>query len=176
MSALVHSVAADPTPVPVNASAVLAQLQNAAMPAPVPYTPQTWGWAVLAALLVIVLAWLVWRCIRRYRALAWRRAALAELRQIETEWQHSQPEALRRLPALVKRVALQTAPRAQVASLSGTAWLAWLDGHDRRKRFSTGPGQWLLTLTYSAETPPQAEVSALLRQLRHWIGRQHAGV
>ncbi|GAB7125944.1 DUF4381 domain-containing protein [Silvimonas sp. JCM 19000] len=175
MSALVHSVAADPTPAPLNASAVLAQLQNAAMPAPVPYTPQTWGWAVLAALLLLLLLWLVWRGIRRYRALAWRRAALAELQQIEAQWQR-QPDTLRALPALVKRVALMTAPRAEVASLSGAAWLAWLDGRDRHQRFSSGPGQLLLSLTYAPDTPPAADVQALLRQLRHWIGRQHAGV
>ena len=58
---------------------LIEQLTEPAEPPPIPMIPQTWGWAVLAALVLAALAYAVRRWIRHRRANAYRRAALAML-------------------------------------------------------------------------------------------------
>ena len=84
------------------------------------------GWCVL----VLLLLWLGWRFWKRWQANAYRREALRELGEIETA-----PE---RLPELLKRVALVAYPRAEVAELSGDAWLGFLDGTLGSTDFTSG--------------------------------------
>ncbi|MGO4331616.1 DUF4381 domain-containing protein [Cupriavidus sp. 2TAF22] len=168
------SVAGSPGAAP--ADATLSALQEIPTPAPVSWLPQTWGWAVLAALLLTVLALLAWRVYRRRQASRYRREALAELARIEAMLadEHSRAGALAALPALVKRVVLAFAPRAQVASLSAQAWLAYLDGTWRAGSFTSGPGRLLPELAYGSQPPAAAEVTALVALLRDWIGQHHA--
>lgn len=80
------------------------QLKEMALPAPVSYMPQTWGWwCVLGLLLVGLLVW----AARRYwqwRRDAYRREALERLAQLQRR--SSDLNALRELPELLKRAAL----------------------------------------------------------------------
>ncbi|WP_093414800.1 MULTISPECIES: DUF4381 domain-containing protein [unclassified Pseudomonas] len=79
------------------------QLVELALPAPVSYAPQTWGWWTLLGLLVATL--LVWAA-RRYwvwRRDRYRREALVRLNQLHAS---NELSALRELPELLKRVAL----------------------------------------------------------------------
>jgi len=69
----------DGAPAPRSLIDLIDQLVESPEPAPVAMTPQTWGWAVLAALLALALAWIAWRAWRHWRANAYRRAALAAL-------------------------------------------------------------------------------------------------
>ena len=55
------------------------QLSEAPVPPAIPWTPQTWGWSLLAVVIVALLALWGIRRYLRWRADAYRRAALAEL-------------------------------------------------------------------------------------------------
>ena len=72
--------------------------------------------------------------VRHRRATAWRRAALAELRALAPALEAGEPGALARLQTLLRRVALVTAPRAEVAGLTGADWAEFLDTDRRRLR------------------------------------------
>lgn len=102
------------------------QLQDIVEPAPVSMVPQTWAWAAVAALLLAALVAGVWAWVRHRRATAWRRAALAELRALAPALEAGEPGALARLQTLLRRVALATAPRTEVAGLSGPGWADYL--------------------------------------------------
>jgi hypothetical protein len=102
------------------------QLQDIVEPAPVSMVPQTWAWAVVAALLLAALVAGGWARVRHRRATAWRRAALAELSALAPAVEAGEPGALGRLQTLLRRVALVTAPRAEVAGLTGAAWADYL--------------------------------------------------
>ncbi|SFM53632.1 DUF4381 domain-containing protein [Shimia aestuarii] len=117
------------------------QLQEVPDPAPVSMVPQTQGWIVLAGFLLAALLLLLRAVLRRHRANAYRRAALAALRDAGDD-----PVAV---SAILKRAALAAFPRAQVASLTGNGWLAFLEDTSQAAGFRDGPGQALADAAYS---------------------------
>jgi hypothetical protein len=146
----------------------MSNLQEITPPDPVPFTPQTIGWHLLASGLALILLWLVWRLWKRWQANAYRRAALAELEEIETPW---------KVPELLKRVALVAYPRAEVAELSGEAWLGFLDGTLGTTDFTQGAGRPLPELAYDpavAGRMSEGEKKDLSSLARRWI-REHRG-
>ncbi|MBK5354285.1 DUF4381 domain-containing protein [Pseudomonas sp. TH41] len=80
------------------------QLKEIALPAPVSYAPQTWGWWVLLAVLVGVVLWVGARRYWQWRRDRYRREALVRLEQLQKR--SDELNALRELPELLKRVAL----------------------------------------------------------------------
>lgn len=153
----------------------LSALQELPLPSPVPYTPQTVGWWMVAALLLLLLAWLGWRWYMHRQANRYRTEALGELERIAQDLvqktgAHERQALGACLAALVKRVALVSAPRQAIASLSGEAWLQWLDQTLPRAGFLDAPGRLLPQLAYGGaqEVEPQA-LQALLTLLRRWI-------
>ncbi|MHC8362103.1 DUF4381 domain-containing protein [Pseudomonas sp. LS2P72] len=80
------------------------QLKEIALPAPVSYAPQTWGWWVLLCLLVIAILWVSARKYWQWRRDRYRREALVRLAELQNS--DDQLQALRELPELLKRVAL----------------------------------------------------------------------
>lgn len=145
-----------------SASQALESLNDIVVPDPVSLLPQTVGWIVLCVFLFAALAaWAVFAW-RRYRKNAYRREALALI--------DSTP--LTELPALVKRVALATAPRTDVAALTGDAWLAYLDRTYGGDGFTNGPGRLMATVSFEP-APEELRVATDLRSLAAlWI-RKH---
>jgi len=157
----------------------MSNLEEIGVPDPVPFTPQTAGWYLLAGLLVVGAVWLAWRFFKKWRLNAYRREALHELSEIEglLAADGSKGEALKSLPELLKRVALVAYPRTRVAELSGEAWLGFLDGTVGSTEFSRGAGRLLPDLAYdprAAETISQAESKDLISLVGAWI-RHHRG-
>ena len=136
-------------------------LNDVVVPEPVSLMPQSIGWVVLGVAVLAVLgvvALLVWR---RHRRNAYRRAALAQV----------QATPLVALPALVKRVALAAAPRAEVAALTGEAWLAFLDRTYGGNGFTNGPGRALASLSFDPAAADEQSAAELRRLVALWIGR-----
>jgi|GEM_PF-528092 len=161
-------------PVAAQSAAVLAQLAEAPLPVAVPYTPQTWGWYVLAVLLLCALLAAVRALVHRYRTRAYRRAALAELGAIESR-EGGVAQRMDAAFALLKRVALAARPREQVAALGGRDWLAYLADQDRHSGFSESQADVLLRLLYADArlSDAQADPAQWLPRIRHWI-KHHA--
>ena len=113
--------------------AALRSLKDIAIPPPVSWMPQTWGWALVAIALAILAAVMFSHWLRRYRANAYRREALAQLDGLGEQILNpaTRSNAVRSLTVLLKRVALAAWPREDVASLSGAAWVRFLSEHDR---------------------------------------------
>lgn len=126
-------------------------------PEPVSMVPQTAGWIWLG-LALLAISGLVVRWVRiRRRKTAYRRQALAELARC--------PDEARRLADLLRRTALSAYPRAEVASLHGAAWLAFLDRAYGGSAFSEGPGRHLIAAPYRPETTQEP----LKPLVRTWI-------
>jgi Domain of unknown function (DUF4381) len=103
-------------------------LADIVSPPPVSWMPQTWGWAALALLVVLLAIWGAWRWHQHRQANRYRRDALAELADLEQRLDapQSRAEALAAIPVLLKRTALAAWPREVVSPLSGSAWVAFL--------------------------------------------------
>lgn len=141
---------------------LIEQLVEPAAPPPIPMVPQTWGWAVLAVLLLAALAYGIWRWSSHRRANAYRRAALHML--------DSAGDDPARIAAILRRAALVAYPRRAVASLNGADWLAFLDAQIGGDAFSAGPGRSLAAAPYRP-TDPDPRLRPLAAD---WI-RRHQG-
>ena len=155
-------------------------LRDIALPAPVALLPPAPGWYVVGLVLLAVAFWGYSRHQRARAAGRYRREALAELESLVEALQRpgGRHELAARLPPLLKRVALNVEPRAAVAALTGTAWLAELDRLHRGREWSQGPGRILPKLTYGSAATlsaiPRADLDALVRLSREFIKRHHA--
>lgn len=100
----------------------LAQLKGIHTPEAVSSFPLAWGWWVVIAILVAILlvALYLWRRYRRF--VAPRRQAIAAIRALTP----ADPNALKTLNAILKRISLHYDPKGNTASLYGDNWHAYL--------------------------------------------------
>ena len=130
-------------------------------PAPISWWPPAPGWW-LALLLVITVGFLLYWLWKKG---APQRAALNELKVLEINQQTPAMKAAE-LNKLLKRYALVSLPGAGAEALSGEAWLAFLDQHGGKAKFSNKTGQALLTLPYGDDLAFPDELFVMARQ---WI-------
>lgn len=168
---------ANPNILPATQSDPLAQLRDIHLPVPIDTGPfQVWppapGWWILA-LLCLVIGLLVFRWAwSRWQANKYRREAVSQLDAILQAWEShgDTTQYLREYQFLLKRVALTRYNRELVASLTGEAWVAFLDKSSRGSEFTMGEGQSLINGNYIEK--PSADVHKLHQLGREWI-RNH---
>lgn len=130
-----------------------------------PPTPGWWppapGWWLLAALVTGVIAWLGWQlwCAHRH---ARRRARVLDEFDAAIAAANTPNGQLAAASVLLRRVARRLEGGA--ATLTGEAWLAFLDGADDRRPFSVGPGRALLDGAFRPQ--PVAAVEPVLALAR----------
>jgi hypothetical protein len=140
----------------------LAALRPLHLPAAVSWWPPAPGWWLLAVLAGLLGGAAVWY----YRRTALRRVALAELQRLQH--QVTDDVALTAaLNQLLRRVALARFPRTQVAALSGTDWLQFLE--TRTSGFVSGPGRVLAAAPYQRGST--VDRAALVALAQRWIRR-----
>ncbi|MGF6726621.1 cbb3-type cytochrome oxidase subunit 3 [Paraburkholderia sp. GAS41] len=166
--------------VPADTPGVLQPLQELPLSAPVSWAPQTVGWWAVAAVLFAALAGCVWAAWRHHRKQRYRRAALAQLQQIEAALKNPQERvaALAAIAPLIKRTALAVVPRERVASLGGEEWLTFLA--DTRGHFDERSGALLSLVSYAPAEQIAAvsehEAQRLVSVTRDWIAHHHVEI
>ena len=145
-------------------------LKDIHLPAPSGFWPPAPGWwLALALLLVLIVAF---RYIRHYRQ---QRRALSSAAKLLRDIQLSDADALHTLIALstwLRRVALSTASRNDVAALRGKDWLAYLDKSFSDAPFSQGIGQCLADAPYRPVAPEQINLGELFKLCERWLKLQ----
>lgn len=152
----------------------LAQLRDIHLPSPIELWPPAPGWFVLAIFAFLaLLAAAVWLYVR-WRREQYRRDAVSELEGLLAQyWKEQDTQAyLNQCANLLKRVALTRYQRTDVASLTGEAWVRFLDRTAGTQEFTMGAGQALIQGSY--EKDPEIAVEALHKAARYWI-KQHTG-
>lgn len=154
----------------------LEKLNDIAVPEPVSYMPQTWGWLLLALILLGLIAWALLHRHRRYVADRYRREALAELARAEATLgkAESRAGAIADIAELVKRVALHAWPRSDTAALTGKAWLAFLAQHEGGAFSDEPASRFLDDLEYQGRAGvDESEARQFADVARRWIERHH---
>jgi hypothetical protein len=152
------------------------QLKETALPAPVSYAPQTWGWWVLLALLIAAVVLVGARRYWQWRRDRYRREALVRLAELQSS--EDQLDALRALPELLKRTALSMPSlwNTKPAALGNEEWQAFLTQH------STQPlppdfSQQLALLAYAPDATllalPTDQRQQLFDTCKHWVEHHH---
>ena len=118
-------------------------LRDLHLPAMTGWWPLAPGWWVLIGLAACGLLYLLWRAFRKYQHNAARRKALSQLRYLKAEylWRGDAISLGLQLSELLRRAMIAYAPRDEVAGLTGTSWLEWLDRGLSENAFSEGPGR-----------------------------------
>ncbi|MGH8296254.1 MAG: DUF4381 domain-containing protein [Steroidobacteraceae bacterium] len=131
----------------------ISQLAPAHAPPPAGWWPPAPGWWILAALAAAAVAAGLWWWLDPYRRS--RRAALRELRAIRAG--ESNPVAsARAIESLLRRFALAVFGGAQVARLTGDAWLAFVAAEGGAP-LAGEPGRSLLSTAFGGEASDHRE-------------------
>jgi len=138
-----------------------------AAPAPGWWPPAPGWWVVAVLLTVLLVLGLLW-LRRRYRARRFRRQVMLELEHIGDRYKDKYNDGFfTETGVWLRRVALRRYPAEQVASLTGFAWLEFLDATGGAGEFCNGVGQVLETGPYCPHVPAVA-VDSLLALVRSW--------
>ena len=141
----------------------LDRLHDLAVPPDIPWWPPAPGWYAVLVLLGIALLWGTRAAWKRWRADAYRRAALREL---------DGARDAAAIAEILRRTALAAAPRQVVAGMTGTDWLQWLE---QRSPAPVSPGvRDLLTTGVYGRPDTSPDTTELRRFTATWIRRHRA--
>lgn len=146
-------------------------LKDIHLPTVIGFWPPAAGWWLLLAGMGLLLCLAYW-LIRRLRRRSAFKAASKILMDLRGKKQEDRLATLTELSALLRRVAISAAPRTDVASLNGAAWLAYLDQGLDDQPFSNGAGRCLAQAPYRPMPPTAAELEALLSLCERWLKQQ----
>lgn len=145
-------------------------LKDIHLPAAIHWWPPAPGWwlLALACLLMLFALRAMIRRLTRKTALKSAQQLFKQLRQNPGETL----ETLTTLSALIRRTAISTTGRSEVASLRGQAWLEYLDGNLPDTPFSQGVGRCLADAHYRKIAPDSIDLEALLNLCERWLKQQ----
>jgi Domain of unknown function (DUF4381) len=147
-------------------------LRDIHLPAAINGWPPAIGWWIVAALLPL-LGWLLYRFYKRVNRNTVIKKALKIARKhlvsIEGDSNMGSMQKLCELSVLIRRVAISVAPRAEVAGLTGSVWLAFLDNGFKDAPFSTGVGRLLVDAPYRKTPPTETEIADLINLCQDWL-------
>ena len=156
----------------------LAQLHGLHLPEAISWWPPAPGWWLLAVLILGAIAFLIWRHLsKRHDApaislQAMLSAALIEIEGIRQSSETASPaQTATALSSVLKRMAMHMADDASnPATLTGQAWLAWLDQRWSREDFTHGDGNLLADAAYRPDVA--VDVSSLIDVCQQWLETQ----
>lgn len=157
--------AQEPAAAPPNLIDLMELLAEPSEPPAISMLPQTQGWLWLTLIVGLVVIGLVWRQVRRWRANAYRREALAALARSESD-----PV---KVAEVLRRTALAAWLRRDVAALTGMDWLEFLDQTGGGGRFTKGIGNDLIRAPYATNQDRMANAD-LQSLAADWIRHHHA--
>lgn len=171
----------DTIPKDVSSQNLAVHLIDVRLPEPVSWWPFATGWWVLLAVLSTLMAWWLWRWIKRSRRVRQHPAADHIYQQLTA--QGDAALYCLQITTLLRQTALKTDDRKAIASLQGEAWVRWLEqsgglkfstqahallSHDcyRESPLRVGPSvhnefvQWLVHHAGRKSIPPMVQTSA----------------
>jgi len=152
-------------------------LRDIHLPGEIAWWPPAPGWWILAALIIAVIVggWFLYQRQRQLKLSA-TRLARVQLQEIIARYESGKDplELLRQLSVLLRRLSISLFPRTEVASLTGPAWLEFLDRQTSQQHFTTDTGRLLTEAPYRSQVSA-AEAERVLKYSQDWINSVSAG-
>ena len=125
------------------------QLNDIHLPSDPSIWPLALGWWIALALVIVMLVWLFF-AVKKYIAIRkHKRLLFNELTLLENKLkQNPSVSSIAETNVLLRRIALAYLPDSNVASLTGSEWLAFLDSTGNTNRFTQGAGRILIEAPY----------------------------
>jgi hypothetical protein len=146
-------------------------LRDIHLPEAIGWWPPALGWWLLAILIPLLIALVVWLYKRITRKTAIK-AAKKLLLQIKQDQQCDNSQKLKDISALIRRAAISTTTRDKCAGLTGQQWLAFLDQSMKSSPFTQGIGQLLANAPYQKSVPTEQDINQLARLCEDWLNAQ----
>jgi len=162
-------VSAPPLP-DVFGNYALGEFVEVVSPGAISWWPQTAGWWWVGAALFALLARYGWQRLRHWYRNRYRREAAARLQQLAATT--ADDSWLFEINRLLKLTALAAFSREQVASLSGDAWVGFLNGQCETPPFSPQQGQLLALGAYTCQAVAAAHRQQMVDACLTWV-REH---
>lgn len=149
-------------------------LKDIHLPEAINWWPPALGWWLLpvACLLILFALHAIYRRMTRKTAINHAQKLFKQLRRNPGETL----DTLTTLSALLRRTAISTTARSEVASLRGQAWLEYLDRNLPDTPFSQGVGRCLADAHYRKTEPDTVDLDALLNLCERWLKQQGKAV
>lgn len=146
------------------------ELEDIHLPAQPGLWPPAIGWWLLLLLVIAALGFATHR-FRRYRQ---RRKHLRKIQRALTSLEplpgkRANPQTLTEVNQLLRTLALMYFPDQDIASLTGQAWLEFLDHSGKTRAFTEGAGKLLATGPYVATLPPSHDLHELIIVVKKWV-------
>jgi hypothetical protein len=146
-------------------------LRDIHFPEAIGWWPPAIGWWLLMILMPLLLGFLFWfyKRLTRQTALKTARKMIKALRNDTSLDDRSK---ITELSALLRRVAISTGTRSEVAGLTGQTWLRYLDSSVKGPRFSEGPGRVFLDMPYQKSVPTELAIQDVFQLCEDWLKAQ----
>lgn len=146
------------------------ELKGLHLPDSISWWPLAWGWwlLLLGGIALIILLYQLIRYIIRKTPVKTAKTLLADIKQNK---QMDNAQKVRELSVLLRRVAMSVAPETDVAGLTSTAWLAFLDAPMQTPSFSEGIGACLADAPYRRVVLSDADLAQLIKLCENWLKR-----
>lgn len=141
-------------------------LRDIHLPEPIGWWPPAIGWWIVAVLILLIIVASIWlfKRVTRKTAIKSAKKLLLKIQQDSYLDDHTK---LIQMSILIRRTAISIFPRAEVASLTGNAWLEFLDNSIQDTQFRLGVGQVLSDGPY--QQPTAFDMDALNNLCLHWL-------
>lgn len=142
-------------------------LHDIHLPEPISFFwPLAPGWWLLLAFVLLLILVSIWILRFRKRNAA-KRFALRNLKKLETAFSNNPKKLVQEISTLLRRFYITKYPRNEVASLTGEAWLEFLDKQLGKQLFTEGEGRCLIDAPYRKNV--EIDTKALLNLCRTLI-------
>lgn len=150
------------------------ELRDIHLPEPISWWPPALGWWLIAgSILFIIVAVFLFRYYQKKQAL--KKQVLAEFEIICTQYQQDKNDLslLQSISTLLRRACISFYPRSEAASLTGDAWLDFLDSTGNEKNFHSEWGQAIATAPYLSENSHiDIDIEKLISLCDNWLKAQ----
>ena len=139
-------------------------------PEAISWLPAAPAWRVLGVVALVFLLWRVFKRVQQWWHNRYRREACRQLSRLDTD--HGAP--LQAIANVLKATALAARPRAEIAQVSGGAWVEWLNA-EVPDTFSKQSAEMLASTQYRKAAPEPEQLETLRSECLQWIAQHRDG-